>query len=1623
MDRNCLSIGFGLFPDSHWRCDITCTDLSKDGSLLATGTQQGYVALWKLRDRRQVPLRRPVSLQSFKQHYERTTDISVEPYLLFVANNNPISCPVSQVAFASGSRPMHALQSDRTHTTSIYCSVEDAEEVLVSLHKDNSVAVWSLTDCRCLHKVKGPPFAIQRMCVFPDDRFIALVGRTKINVIDLWRLKLIGTLELNGTCHFDKAIYSSIPQVSYKDSSSPELSMECAETSTFNVSAPNTPLNASVKKACYILRAHCGPAPFSDPYEVHDTTPDFRHKAGKSDDHKTELTIRCPLLLTALLDNNEMVIWDLTAPILSYKRKYGASNGSVTVVTQWDRRREHSANHPPLHGIDGSHHILSSRAMPSTVGHGDANADFPMLRDKIPDLQDATGDICIVDRYIFVMLGIYIFVWYYDHDGALVRVAEIPNMDMDGTLSNYHWQGFECLRLSSTTILLFAWLNNGRVSVFLFPNNKESKKHFRPLTMERFPEFGDITHLNETIHIYMRKNSDPGYSLDVENGNNALRFCMIRHTSNGYLSIGMCRRTEWSFINTASLIAACFSSPKGGILNSSFFYTNGSIQRIDVLSCGYIRSMDVISGDTRALISFRSIEGCLSHLFRGCRMRPLVLPGNKVQEWVSTFPSEGASPSSLRIKSALIHCLGFSYLVLCIESYDILVYTLSSFALTAAFCHLHVAPIRAIYGVFSINCRGSNTSDTVMYEIDDTFATIDADGFLVLVQLSLLLDDLSEETPQPDIHESCIYSESENTSVPPSPRPEVASVKYFESTSSERRGIHRMQRSIQLLSCEIDRVAVNLEKDLLYVLTHHSILLWRISSGTFLRALPYLETYRKTVVSSNTTPADDRKPYVLSTIADTLTSLLTTDWQSTIASATVECTYQRYLDHCTPHDMLSPCMFQDKYFKKRLSASLHMSFLRMHFSPSPSSDADVYMSQSHMDPHTLHPAARLVKLHRRRKGSYYVSIKWRTIENASMGLQINRRDRVMLDLRRFRYFTYDDRDISTLSHSIPVLIFPLQEILPNLRSEGSTLLSKLSASSTLCYLGVPSGTFSIPLYSIKNPSRFAKHITEPYLDYHFCFKDDYLRKEMAHPSIRRSLSFSCLFDERKVLHQSRLSLLSSSNAYLSTCMLLRDFVITSKVRSSATFWLRSIDVWLLMRLLVDCTCKETYAALSNELIIALRYLSPQELHLHVSRAITLLCPINIQGASGRNFVTLCVCPCQGTTFSFGKRCGVCSQHCAIMDTSGLSPPGRPHSWEEDASLLLLVVVTMDQRLSAFCDFVYFDHHLQPFVSYVSQLMFRHMLSVEDHVRPGHEHSHLHRIFNLRNYCVEMFDRGFASVWTLQLLDNSGIPISLFSKSRVHSLARSFYKSDSERAPSTQFVLSALSLYRATKSEHWLSILRKCFLLDTPMMIRIVRWIVRERRLDKWYIETSVKLLIEFVTEIREGAIQHLPDVVVIVVRCLDPSDSSIRLLMLKPATSALFHLVKNFPMVAFYQNTQRFAVGSVTGHVVIYDLRTATKCRTLVGGMSNVASLAFSSTGDYIAAYYMDPPCLVIWNCSSSGLLGSLLHSSKKEHKIIRLKPVEVNPSTTAMDIKIQSKSNREWFLHREDGRGYMISI
>lgn len=183
----------------------------------------------------------------------------------------------------------------------------------------------------------------------------------------------------------------------------------------------------------------------------------------------------------------------------------------------------------------------------------------------------------------------------------------------------------------------------------------------------------------------------------------------------------------------------------------------------------------------------------------------------------------------------------------------------------------------------------------------------------------------------------------------------------------------------------------------------------------------------------------------------------------------------------------------------------------------------------------------------------------------------------------------------------------------------------------------------------------------------------------------------------------------------------------------------------------------------------------------------------------------------------------------------------------------------------------------------------------------------------------------------------------------------------------------------------------------------------------------------------------LPRVVETITRCLDPAEPSIRRALLKPCTSALHALTKAYPMVAFHQISQLFAVGTSRANdkfqkcvILIYDLRTATKWRIIEGHSHDITAIEFSEDGTTIASYssFEQPnPSLRLWKTGSQGIFSSLLGTHGRCFKIIHLHPSALDPDDSSLDekilqhVKIVWKSPSRINLTREDGTSATYSF
>ncbi|KAG8734075.1 hypothetical protein FRC10_011973 [Ceratobasidium sp. 414] len=110
---------------------------------------------------------------------------------------------------------------------------------------------------------------------------------------------------------------------------------------------------------------------------------------------------------------------------------------------------------------------------------------------------------------------------------------------------------------------------------------------------------------------------------------------------------------------------------------------------------------------------------------------------------------------------------------------------------------------------------------------------------------------------------------------------------------------------------------------------------------------------------------------------------------------------------------------------------------------------------------------------------------------------------------------------------------------------------------------------------------------------------------------------------------------------------------------------------------------------------------------------------------------------------------------------------------------------------------------------------------------------------------------------------------------------------------------------------------------------------------------------------------NLPRLVEAVVKSLDPSSSG-RDAIMDAATEILAEVVRIYPSVDFHMATQKLAVGTPEGAVIVYDLKTATRLYVLEGHSRRLTVLSFSPDGRRLATASLEESVVMVWKVGTS---------------------------------------------------------
>ena len=149
---------------------------------------------------------------------------------------------------------------------------------------------------------------------------------------------------------------------------------------------------------------------------------------------------------------------------------------------------------------------------------------------------------------------------------------------------------------------------------------------------------------------------------------------------------------------------------------------------------------------------------------------------------------------------------------------------------------------------------------------------------------------------------------------------------------------------------------------------------------------------------------------------------------------------------------------------------------------------------------------------------------------------------------------------------------------------------------------------------------------------------------------------------------------------------------------------------------------------------------------------------------------------------------------------------------------------------------------------------------------------------------------------------------------------------------------------------------------------------------------------------------HLIQITQILLKCLDPNELALRKNSHPIVSSIIRMIIKKFPMVAFHNDSQRLAVGTNEGPIAIYDVRTSAKWKILEGHDRNITAMSFNSQGSSLVSYSALDYTLRLWKVGNTGFFNSIMGSTGKCAKEVRLKPLKNAVNPHAMSFPEESK-------------------
>lgn len=156
----------------------------------------------------------------------------------------------------------------------------------------------------------------------------------------------------------------------------------------------------------------------------------------------------------------------------------------------------------------------------------------------------------------------------------------------------------------------------------------------------------------------------------------------------------------------------------------------------------------------------------------------------------------------------------------------------------------------------------------------------------------------------------------------------------------------------------------------------------------------------------------------------------------------------------------------------------------------------------------------------------------------------------------------------------------------------------------------------------------------------------------------------------------------------------------------------------------------------------------------------------------------------------------------------------------------------------------------------------------------------------------------------------------------------------------------------------------------------------------------------------------------VLMKCLNPNKPELRKFCQKLATATIHSMLKKFHYSAFHQNTQHIFLPNELNEIVIFDLRTALRWKSLKGHNETIVALAIEEDGNLVASFSYKDKVLKVWKLGSEGFFEQLIRRSAEEWKTKML--TQQIPSEFKYHLKLEwinkkklklSHTRSKWFI------------